>query len=68
MKNKDKLDYMRRLIDAIMKQIAEDPETIQAVKDYGDEVLISKWVDVELLCMTVEREVLSEESMSEEQR
>ena len=64
----DKLDYMRRLIAEIRKQIARDPKVIEAKKMYGDEICINKWVDVELLCMTIETEVLGEESLSEEQR
>ena len=64
----DKLDYMRRLIAEIREDMKKDPDVIKARKMCGDEVLISKWINIELLCMTVEKEVLGEESLSGEQR
>lgn len=54
----DKRDYMRRLIKEIRKQIAADPETIEAKKEFGDEVTIGKWLNVTLLCSVVEKAAL----------
>ena len=54
----DRADYLTRLIVGVREQIAEDPETIKAKEDYGDEVLIGKWIDAELLCSVVEIDIL----------
>lgn len=53
----DREDYIRRLIAGIRKEIEEDPDTIRAKAESG-EVTIWRWVDVELLCLVIEKEIL----------
>lgn len=58
--NEDRKDYIRRLIVGVREQIAKDPETIEIneqVTEYGD-LTPAKWVDADLLCSVIEKEVL----------
>lgn len=51
-------DYLRRLIAGVRRQIDQDPETIKAREECGDELIIGTWVDASLLCLVVEKDVL----------
>ena len=51
-------DYLRRLIIGVRKEMVKDPETIEAKAALGDEIMVHRWVDAELLCMTIEKDVL----------
>ena len=57
-----KKDYMRRLIKGIRIQESLDPDTIKARKDFGDDVTTGRWTDVELLCITIEQEILNNDT------
>ena len=53
-----RLDYLKRLIKGVRKQTDKDPETIEAKEELGDEVTIARWVDANLLCMVIEKDIL----------
>lgn len=57
----NKIDYMRRLIEGVRKQIDQCPVTIEARDVAGEECLPAKWIDTELLCSTIEKEILKNE-------
>lgn len=51
-------DYMRRLIRGVRAMIEYDPDTINAKKELGDGVTISRWIDAKILCNIIEDDVL----------
>lgn len=51
-------DYMRRLIKGVRDMIEDDPDTIKARKELGDEVTIGRWIDAKILCNVIEEDVL----------
>jgi len=51
-------DYIRRLIAGVRKQMAKDPRTIEAVKEFGEEVTIGAWLDASILCCVIEKDIL----------
>lgn len=56
-------EYLLRLIRGVRKQIENDPETVAAKKELGDEVTIGKWADATFLCDIVEQEVIANENV-----
>ena len=55
---RNRADYIARLIVQIRNQIEKDPDAIKAKLEFGEEVTISKWLNVTLLCDVVESDVL----------
>jgi hypothetical protein len=56
-----RVEYLKKLISGVRRAIADDPDTITAKAEYGDDITIGRWVDASILCDVVERDLLSNE-------
>ena len=53
-------DYLRRLIKGVRHQAGIDPETVEAKNMFDMELITARWIDAELLCLTIEQDILGD--------